>query len=104
MLNNSFETLADVTLPPGGQGTQVNVRLRTSYFASIFITFWLGFTILFNIVVITNGTARPGDISLTLLFPVFGFGLLAFGRLLALGDRSAVMEFVGQVTGGRLTR
>jgi hypothetical protein len=103
MLNNSFETLADVKLQPGGQGTQVHVTLRSNYLVAAFITLWLGFAIVFNIVIFASGTARLGDLVLTLFFPVFGFGFLAFGRLLAQGDRAALMEFVGHVTGGRLT-
>jgi hypothetical protein len=103
MSRNSFETVADVKLQPGGQGTQVSVTLRTSTFVSAFITLWLGFAIVFNVVMVANG-AHASDLVLSLIFPVFGFGLLSFGRLLALRDRAALMEFVGQVTGGRLTQ
>jgi hypothetical protein len=103
MSRNSFETVADVKLQPGGLGTQVHVTLRSEYVVSVFITFWLGFAIVFNIVVFVTGPAQLSVRFVTLVFPAFGFGLLALGRLLAMRDRSALMEFVGEVTGGRLT-
>jgi hypothetical protein len=69
---------------------------------SAFITLWVGFTVVLNIVIVANG--HFSDLAVTLLFPALGFGWLAFGRLSALRDRTALMEFVSQVTEGRLTQ
>ncbi len=102
MWHNSFDTLADVKLQPGGEGTQVDVALRTNYVMSAFITLWVGFAVVVNIVIFVNG--HISDLVVTLLFPAFGFGVLAFGRLRALRDRTALMEFVSRVTEGSLTQ
>jgi hypothetical protein len=101
-LSNSFETVADARLQPGGQGTQVHVAFRTSYVMSAFITLWVGFAIVVNLVIVANG--HLSDLVVTLSFPALGFGWLAFGRLRARRDRTALMEFVGRVTEGRLTQ
>jgi hypothetical protein len=95
MVNNSFQTLAGVKVQPGGHGTLVEVTLRTSYFVSGFITLWLGFAILFNLFLIA--TARFQDLGFALVFPIFGFGLLALGRLLCLSDRSTLLDFIRMV-------
>lgn len=98
---NVFETVADTRLQPGGQGTEVHVALRTSYLMAAFMTLWLGFGIVLNIVILASG--RASALVATLLIPAFGSGWLAFGRLRARRDRRILIEFVGQVTGGRLT-
>ena len=103
MTRNSFQTVADVKLQQVGPGTQVQITLRSEYVVAAFITFWLAIAIVFNIVVLAAGWGHFGDFVLTLFFPVFGFGLLGLGRLIAKGDRTALMEFVIQVTDGRLT-
>ena len=91
-VNNAFQTLAAVKLQPGGHGSLVEVTLRSSYFVSGFMTLWLGFAILFNLLIVANGHLQ--DLALTLIFPVFGFGFIALGRLLCLGDRSSLLDFI----------
>jgi hypothetical protein len=99
-LNNSFQTLADVKLRPGGHGTLVEVTLRSSYFVSAFMTLWLGFVIVFSLVVVAGAVSHPqelGFVGVTLAFLAFGFGILALGRLLSAGDRNSLLEFVRMV-------
>ena len=107
LLRNAFETIGDVRLQPGGMATQLLVTYRTNYLAAAFMTVWLGFVIAFNLVLMVlaaSGSVHLGDLGLTLLFPAFGFGFVALGRLLALPDRTALMEFLGNATEGRLAQ
>jgi hypothetical protein len=99
MLNNSFQTLADVRLKPGGHGTLVDVALRSSYFVAVFLTVWLGLAIVFNLFLVVTGHFQ--DLGFALVFPVFGFGLLALGRLLCLADRGSLLDFVRMVLSTR---
>jgi hypothetical protein len=107
MLRNSFEMLADVRLRPGGRGTQVEITLRSHYFAAAFITLWLGFTVLFAVGgfgPLLTGTGGSQDwtvMPFLLFFPIFGFGFIAFGRLLARRDGSTLLEFIARVTDGQ---
>jgi len=99
-VNNSFQTLADVKLQPGGHGTLAEVTLRTSYPVSGFISLWLGFAIVFSLFTLVTATAHLnelGFVPFVLLFPAFGFGLLALGRLLSLGDRDSLLGFIRMV-------
>jgi hypothetical protein len=99
MLNNSFQTLADVRLKPGGHGTLVDVALRSSYFVAGFLTVWLGLAIVFNLFLVVTGHFE--DLGFALVFPVFGFGLLALGRLLCVADRGSLLDFVRMVLSTR---
>lgn len=81
----------------------MEVILRTSYFVAGFMTFWLGTAVLFNAVAFNaeamNG--HLGDLALALVFPVFGFAVVAFGRLLARGERRTLLDFIRQTTGAQ---
>jgi cytochrome c biogenesis protein CcdA len=98
-LHNGFETLAVVTLRPGGHGTQVEITSRSHYFVAAFITLWLGLVVLIaGFGAVLSGKAEAW--AFLLVFLLFGFGFMAFGRLLARPDRTVLLEFIAEVTGG----
>ena len=98
-LHNAFETLAVVTLQPGGHGTQVEITSRSDYLVAAFITLWLGFVVLIaGVGAVLSGKAEAWGF--LLFFLLFGFGFMALGRLLARSDRAALLEFIAQVTDG----
>jgi hypothetical protein len=103
-LHNSFQTLAVLRLTPGGHGTAVQVTLRSRYYAAGLVTLWLGIAILISVVTVVAfvaGTASLADLWFALLFPMFGFVVLVFGRLLARSERTALLDFIRQTTGAQ---
>jgi hypothetical protein len=105
-IHNSFQTVAFVKLQPGGHGTEVHVTLRSNYLVAAFITFWLGLVVFFNLFVLIaslGGRAHFEDLGFTVAFLVFGFGFIAFGRLLARPESPALLEFIRQTTGAQDT-
>jgi hypothetical protein len=103
-VRNSFQTYADVRLRPGGHGTQVEITLRSQYFVAAFMTFWLAVVSLFTIVgfgAVLIGTTEPSALLGIGLFLLFGFGFVAFGRLLARPGREPLIEFIARVTEGQ---
>ena len=96
--------LAEVNLQPGGHGTELRVTLRSEYFGAAFISLWLGFAILFNIVFLAealSGAAHVQDLGFTIAFPIFGIGLVALNRLIAHPDRRKLLEFIRETTGAQ---
>jgi len=103
LLRSGLQMLAEVNLRPGGHGTELRVTLRSEYFGAAFISLWLGFAIVFNIGVLTaalGGSARFEDLLFTMLFPIFGIGIVALNRLIAHADRARLLDFIRQTTGG----
>jgi hypothetical protein len=91
-------------LTPGGHGTAVQVTLRSRYYAAGLVTLWLGIAILISVVTVVAfvaGTASLADLWFALLFPMFGFVVLVFGRLLARSERTALLDFIRQTTGAQ---
>jgi hypothetical protein len=102
-VRNSFRTMAVVRCLAGDSGTVISVTLRSHYLVAGFISFWLAGVLLFNIVVFYNAaftSFSPVDV-VPLLFPAFGVGLIAFGRLLARADGPALLDFIRQTTGAQ---
>lgn len=102
-LHNSFQTLAAITLAPGGHGTQVQVTLRSRYDAAAFLTLWLGLAIIGSVVTVVQaiGGASLDVFWFAVPFPAFGFGFIAFGRLLARPERPGLLDFIRQTTGAQ---
>ncbi len=85
-----------------GPGTRLKVTLRSSYSMASFMTVWLGFVLLFNLFfVIAAFTSRVqlGDLLVPLVLFVFGLGFVAIGRLIALGDSDALLDFIRTALG-----
>jgi hypothetical protein len=104
LTRNSLAMFADVRLRPGGHGTQVEITLRSQYFAAVFMTFWLGMVSLFTVVglvAVLTGTAELQGALSVFPFLLFGFGFIAFGRLLTRPDRATLLDFIAQVTGAQ---
>lgn len=96
---NSFRMLAYVSATPGGRGTRIDVALRSSRLVAGFMTFWLGIVILVNLVILIQaifGDAHLADLWFTVVFPVYGFGLLALGRRMSRTDGPALLDFIRQ--------
>jgi hypothetical protein len=103
-VRNSFRTFAFVTTHPGGRGTRIDVTLRSAYIVAGFMTFWLGFATLFNVPILMGaigGGGQVGDLLFTVPFPLFGFGLIAFGRWETRPDGPALLDFIRQTTDAR---
>jgi hypothetical protein len=103
-LHNTFQTLAAVKLQPGGHGTQVHVTLRSGYGVAAFMTLWLGIVLLFTIVILSGalaGSAHFEDLAFIVPFPLFGFGFVAGGRLIARSERATLLGFIRQTTGAQ---
>jgi hypothetical protein len=101
-LRNSFGTVAVVRCGAGGRGTTLHITLRSRYVVAGFVTFWLGFVVIFNLVNLYNSA---GAVSFEQDFPLFmlaiGIGFLALGRLLARGEGPALLDFIRQTTGAQ---
>jgi hypothetical protein len=103
-VRNSFRTRAYVNTSPGGRGTIIGITLRSSQVVAAFMTLWLGFAILFNALVLIGAISGGGhleDLLFTVPFPLFGFGLLAFGRWETRPDGLALLDFIRQTTGAQ---
>jgi hypothetical protein len=98
-LRNSFRMFAFVYTSSGGRGTRLDITLRSAHIVAGFMTFWLGLAVLFNVPILAavfSGGDQIGDLFVTLLFPLFGFVLLAFGRWETRPDGPALLEFIRQ--------
>lgn len=96
---NSFRVLAYISAAPGGRGARIDVALRSSRVIAGFMTFWIGIVVLVNVVILIQaivGGAHLGDLWFTVLFPVYGFGLLAWGRRMSRADGPALLGFIRQ--------
>ncbi len=103
-VRNSFRTFAFVRTSPGGRGTRIDVTLRSAYVVAGFMTFWLSLAVLFNVPILIaaiSGGGQVGDLLFTVPFPLFGFGLLAFGRWETRADGPALLDFIRQTTGAQ---
>jgi hypothetical protein len=103
-VRNSFRTFAIVRTSPGGRGTRIDITLRSAYVVAGFMTFWLGLATLFNVPILigaVGGGGQVGDLLFTVPFPLFGFGLLAFGRWETRPDGAALLDFIRQTTGAQ---
>ncbi len=101
-LHNSLQTLAVVRFQPGGHGTQIHVTLRSRYYVAAFLTVWLSFVLLIGIVILSAslaGSSHFEDLAFIVPFLLFGFGFVAFGRLLARPEAPALLEFIRLTTG-----
>jgi hypothetical protein len=95
-LRNAFGTRAAVKLEPTNEGACVTVTLHSDYWPTAFLTFWLGFALLFNVWVIVAG-AHLQDLVPTLILPIAGVGFVALARLFARPDRAALLDFIRMV-------
>jgi hypothetical protein len=96
---NSFRILAYIRATAGGRGTRIDVALRSSRAVAGFMTIWIGIVILVNLVILIQaivGGAHLNDLWFTVLFPVYGFGLLALGRRMSRADGPALLGFIRQ--------
>jgi hypothetical protein len=103
-VRNSFRTCAFVRTSPGGRGTRIDVTLRSAYVVAGFINLWLGLAILFNVPILIGalgGGGQMGDLLYTVPFPLFGFGLLAFGRWETRPDGPALLDFIRRTIDAR---
>jgi hypothetical protein len=103
-VRNSFRSFAFVRTSPGGRGTRIDVSLRSAYIVAGFMTFWLGFVILFNVPIVIGAISGGGhvdDLLFSVPFPLIGFGMLAFGRWLTRPDGPALLDFIRQTTGAQ---
>lgn len=100
-VRNSFGTVAAVRCQQGGRGTVMRVTLRSRYFTSAFMTFWLGAVLIFNVFLlysVASGPASPLDL-FPLLMLAFGIGFVVLGRLFARNEGAALLDFIRQTTG-----
>jgi len=100
-LHNSFETVAAVKVLPGLRGSQLEVTLRSNYLVAGFMTFWLGLVILIGAAVVVNAVGSPaasGAVATSVILPIFGFGFIAVGRLIAHSDGRELLDFIRETT------
>jgi hypothetical protein len=103
-LRSGLQTVAAVRVRPGFQGSEIQVTLRSDLFTSAFMTFWIGFTIIFNLVFLgsaLNGGAHFADLAFTGLFPIWGFAFIAIARLIGHSDGRRLLDFIRETTGAQ---
>ena len=102
---NSFQAIAAGTLEESGPGTRIRCEFRMNLFVQAFMVVWLC-----GAVLISGGLAvstiaaflRTGDggwnalvaVCFASIFPIFGAGLLAFGRWLARDERAFLIGHI----------
>ena len=95
--NNSFKPYAYVTLVQAGYGgTLVEVTFSSSRWTRFFLAMWFGLLALFALLA-AIAAGRQGDWTFDAFvggMAAFGFGLNAFGRVLAGGDRAFLLGFL----------
>lgn len=67
------------------------------------MTLWLGAVLVFNVLIFSKGASDAVSVAgaFTLFMLAFGFGFVAFGRLLARDEGPALLDFIRQTTGAQ---